>query len=172
MKRTAVIGNSGGGKSTLARRLAGKLGHPYHEIDALLWQPGWILQPTEIYEAAHDEILARDCWVIDGLGRLESLPNRLLRATHIILIDMPLWKHFSLAARRQMAWVTGKLEHPPAGLSDMPDMDALFETIWTIDQDWMPQIRDMVAAEEVLGKRVVRLKSPAELDGFLEDHAD
>lgn len=85
---------------------------------------------------------------------------------------MQLWMHFSFAAERQMAWAMGKLEHPPAGLTEMPDMDALFETIWTIDQEWMPQIRDMVAAEEASGKRVIRLKSPAELDGFLEDHAD
>lgn len=103
MRRIAVIGNSGGGKSTLARRVAGKFELPYHEVDALLWEPGWVLKPVEAYEAAHDRVLAEESWVIDGLGRLETLPRRLARATHVVLIDMPLWRHFSLAAQRQLA---------------------------------------------------------------------
>lgn len=135
MKRVAVIGNAGGGKSTLARRLAGKLSLPYHEIDTLLWQPGWILQSEEIFEAAHQKILAEDSWVIDGLGRLDSIEARLRRATNIVLIDMPLWRHFSFATKRQLEWATGKLAHPPAGFAEMADTDALFETIWTVDQE-------------------------------------
>ena len=38
--RTVVIGNSGGGKSTLARRLAATSKCQHIEIDGLLWQPG------------------------------------------------------------------------------------------------------------------------------------
>ncbi|WP_119392032.1 adenylate kinase [Taklimakanibacter lacteus] len=169
MKRVAVIGNAGGGKSTLARRLADKLGQPYHEIDALLWAPGWILQSEEVFEAAHQKILAEERWVIDGLGRLDSIEARLRRATDIVLVDMPLWRHFSFAAKRQLAWATGKLSHPPAGLSEMPDMDALFETMWLVDKDWMPKIRIMVAAEEAEGKPVTKLGSPSELDEYQAD---
>src|SRR5262245_1118249 len=166
MKRTAVIGNSGGGKSTLARKLAKELALPYYEVDALLWERGWVLKPTEIYEATHDRLLAQERWVIDGLGRFETLPARLARATRIILIDMPLWRHFSLAAQRQLEWATGRLAQPPAGITEMPDVDALFETIWTVDQEWMPKIRAMVAAEEAQGKAVFQLTSPEELDRF------
>jgi adenylate kinase family enzyme len=36
MQRIAVIGNAGGGKSTLARALAIRRGLPYVEIDTLL----------------------------------------------------------------------------------------------------------------------------------------
>jgi adenylate kinase family enzyme len=168
-KRVAVIGNAGGGKSTLARRLTAKLALPYHEIDALLWRPGWVLQSMEVFEAAHQKVLAEDHWIIDGLGRLDSMPARLARATDIVLIDMPLWVHFSLAAKRQVEWATGKLAHPPAGLFEMPDMDALFETMWLVDQDWMPKIRAMVAAEEAQGKPVSRLRSPSEIDEYQAD---
>jgi len=171
MMRIVVIGNSGGGKSTLARGLARELGLPYREVDALLWEPGWILTPADIYAAEHDRLLAEENWVIDGLGRLDSVPARLARATRIILIDMPLWRHFSLAARRQVEWASGQLAYPPAGIAQMPDMDALFETIWTVDQEWMPKIRTMVAAEEAQGKAVTRLVSPQELDRFQADCA-
>jgi tRNA A37 N6-isopentenylltransferase MiaA len=40
MMRIVIIGNSGGGKSVLARRLAQALQLPCVEIDAILWLPG------------------------------------------------------------------------------------------------------------------------------------
>ena len=71
MDRIAVIGNAGGGKSTLARALAMRRGLPYVEIDALLWRDGWQPAPEEEYEAAHARLIAEPRWVIDGLGRME-----------------------------------------------------------------------------------------------------
>ena len=166
MKRTAIIGNSGGGKSTLACRLgaAWKCGHV--EIDSLLWQSGWQLTPVEIYNAEHARLIAAENWIIDGLGRLDSIPARLARATDIVLVDMPLWMHFWLAAERQIRWSTGAIENPPAGLTEMPTTEALFRTIWEVDQNWMPEIRRLVALEEQRGKRVFRLGSVSDLDGF------
>src|ERR1700743_3179052 len=94
MKRTVIIGNSGGGKSTLARRLSAAQGCPHVEIDALLWQLGWQLTPPEIYKAEPAPLIAGDDWIIDGLGRRDSIPARLDRATDIVLVDTPLWTHF------------------------------------------------------------------------------
>jgi adenylate kinase family enzyme len=164
--RAVVIGNSGGGKSTLARRLssASKCGHV--EIDGLLWRPGWQLTPVETYNAEHARLIAEENWIIDGLGRRESIPARLTRATDIVLVDLPLWMHFWLAAERQVRWSTGAIDNPPAGLTKMPPTEGLFRTIWEVDQDWMPDIRRLVAIEEQRGKRVFRLNSIADLDGF------
>jgi len=164
--RTVVIGNSGGGKSTLARRLASTSKCNHLEIDGLLWQSGWILTPPEIYSAEHARLIGEESWIIDGLGRLDSIPERLARATDIVLVDMPLWMHFWLAAERQLRWSSGQIEHPPAGLTTMPATEALFRTIWEVDRDWMPEIRRLVALEEQRGKRIVRLSSLADLDGF------
>jgi adenylate kinase family enzyme len=166
MQRVVVIGNSGGGKSTIARRLAAQLGGPCVEIDALLWQPGWRPTPAETYDAGHDRLIAQERWIIDGLGRRESIPRRLSRSTDIVLVDMPLWMHFWLATERQLQWAAGSLEHPPAGIAQMPRTEALFRTIWEVDQTWMPEIRRLVAVEEERGKRVFRLASVSELDNF------
>ena len=166
MKRAAIIGNSGGGKSTLARRLGSVWKCDPVEIDGLLWQQGWQLTPVEIYNGEHARLIAGESWIIDGLGRLDSIPERLERATDIILVDLPLWMHFWLAAERQMRWSIGAIENPPAGLTKMPPTEALFRTIWEVDQNWMPDIRRIVALEEQRGKRVFRLGSIADLDGF------
>jgi adenylate kinase family enzyme len=161
-----VIGNSGGGKSTLARRLASRSKCDHVEIDGLLWQPGWELTPADVYNAEHARLIAGENWIIDGLGRLDSIPERLARATDIILVDMPLWMHFWLAAERQIRWSAGQIENPPAGLTTMPSTEALFRTICEVDQNWMPEIRRLVALEEQRGKRIFRLGSIADLDGF------
>lgn len=164
MERIAVIGNSGGGKSSLARALAAQQRLPYVEADALLWRPGWTLVPTADYERAHAQAIAAPRWVIDGLGRKETIPARLARASFIVLVDMPLATHLELAARRHRAWEAGTLEHPPGGLADAPPLDALLRTIREVDRDWMPDIRRSVATAAERGTPVERIASLAELD--------
>ena len=167
MSRIAIIGNAGGGKSTLARRLAASHGLGHVEIDRLLWQEGWTLTSTEIYEREHTDIIHSDGWIIDGLGRRESIPYRLARATQIILIDMPVWMHFWLAAERQVAWASGQLQHAPGGIAEMPPTKALFQTIWDVEHTWMPDIRTLCTAAEHDGTSVVRLTDIAQLDDFI-----
>jgi adenylate kinase family enzyme len=166
MARIAIIGNAGGGKSTLARQLANKLGTRHTEIDSLLWQEGWIDTPLEVYRQRHADIIAEDHWVIDGLGRADSIPERLDRATDIVLIDMPLWMHFWLAAERQIAWGAGLLEHRPGGLTTMPPTKALFQAMWDVEQSWMAKIRALCVEAEQQGKAVVRLTSVEEIAAF------
>jgi adenylate kinase family enzyme len=49
VSRFAIIGNAGGGKSTLARVLARQRRLRHVEIDELLWQEGWKLSPADVY---------------------------------------------------------------------------------------------------------------------------
>jgi adenylate kinase family enzyme len=166
MERVAIIGNSGGGKSQLARRLAARHGLSHYEVDALLWRPGWVLAPAEDYAAAHAALIAGARWVIDGLGRRDSIAARLARADTIMLIDMPLWMHFWLAAERQVAAAQGAVTHPPGGITEPLLTKSLFRTIAEVDRDWMPEIRALVAAAERRGATVIRLASVEEIDAF------
>jgi adenylate kinase family enzyme len=167
MARIVVIGNAAGGKSTLARQLARRRELPHVEADRLLWRPGWKLAPEAEYARAHAKALAREKWVIDGLGRQDSIAGRLARATWIILIDLPLWMHFWLAAERQRAWAT--LDHPPAGAAEMPPTRELFRTIQEVDYSWLPEIRSMCAEAELAGKPVTRLGSVEQIDEFIRN---
>ncbi len=166
MARIVVIGNAAGGKSTLARHLARRRALPLVEVDRLLWKPGWQITPEADYAHEHAAIVAREEWVIDGLGRQDSIAERLARSTEIVLIDMPLWMHFWLAAERQRAWAQGRLDEPPAGTAEMPPTRELFRTMWEVDQTWLPDIRSMCAEAELEGKAVTRLGSVEEIDAF------
>ena len=166
MKRIAVIGNAAGRKSTLARALAEARGLPYHEVDALLWQPGWSAVSEDAFRATDIEILKQKTWVVDGFGPWESVERRFARADGIILVDLPIWVHFWWAADRQIAWAKGEAKHVPAGHQEPPPNRELFEMIWQIDRQSMPRLRKMVRAEEETGTSVVRITSEAAWAAF------
>jgi adenylate kinase family enzyme len=169
MSRIVIIGNAGGGKSTMARKLAQRRGLTHIEIDRLLWREGWEQAPADLYKRQHEEAIAGDNWVIDGVGQQASIAPRIARATDIILIDMPLWSHFWLACERQIAWAGGQLKHTPGGLKTMPPTKALCQAIWEVDQNWMPGIRTLCDEAQAQGKTVTRLNSIEALDRFATD---
>ena len=67
--RIVVIGTSGAGKTTLARKIAGRLGLPHIELDAINWQPGWRDldrhdRPEFVRRVA--QAIQAERWVADG----------------------------------------------------------------------------------------------------------
>jgi adenylate kinase family enzyme len=88
VRRVAVIGNAGSGKSTVARALAARLGVPHVELDGIYHQPGWI-------PLAEDELVRRvgaaaagDGWVIDG-NYSAVRPLIWARADTVVWLDPP-----------------------------------------------------------------------------------
>ena len=76
MRKVAVFGNAGGGKSALARRLAEVTGLPLHTIDKIKWRAGGCAIPHEEYLKIHTDLLNRDQWIIDGFGCIASAWER------------------------------------------------------------------------------------------------
>lgn len=66
MRRILVYGVTGAGKSTLAARVGSRLGLPYHAIDELTWDPGWVAVSESEQRRRVSEIVAGDEWVIDA----------------------------------------------------------------------------------------------------------
>lgn len=57
MKRVAVFGNAGGGKSTLAKTLADRTGLPLHPVDSIKYKPGGEHVPHAEYLEIHRTML-------------------------------------------------------------------------------------------------------------------
>ncbi len=68
MRRVAVFGNAGGGKSTLARQLAIITRLPLHSLDTIKYKPGGGEVPHNEYLKFHSELIRGDEWIIDGFG--------------------------------------------------------------------------------------------------------
>jgi adenylate kinase family enzyme len=66
MKKIVVIGSAGAGKSTLARKIASKIGAKYLELDSVHHQPNWQPINKEEFRQVVDEVTQGSSWVIDG----------------------------------------------------------------------------------------------------------
>lgn len=70
LRRLRVVGNTGSGKTTLARAAAARLGVGHLELDAVFWAEEWTKRDLAEAHAIVREFLAspeaRDGWVTDG----------------------------------------------------------------------------------------------------------
>jgi adenylate kinase family enzyme len=67
MKRIAIIGSGGAGKSTLARQLSALVDIPVYHLDAIHWQPGWqSIGRDELIKKTTNILKENDSWIIDG----------------------------------------------------------------------------------------------------------
>lgn len=167
MKRVAIFGNAGGGKSTLAKRLAGLTGLPLHPLDLIQFKPGGGKVPHGEYLNAHAALLRQDEWIIDGFGDVPSAWERFARADTLVYIDLPLITHARWVTKRliQGLFVTpeGWPANPPMWSSTMSS----YRVLWACHRGLTPHYRRLVG-EAAAAKQVCHLKSPAEMNAFLE----
>jgi len=100
MKRVAVFGNAGGGKSTLAKRLAEITRLQLYPLDMIQFRSGGVEVPHDEYLKAHADLLRREEWIIDGFGCVDSAWERFSKADTLIYIDLPLVTHHWWVTKR------------------------------------------------------------------------
>ncbi len=103
IKRVVVIGTTGAGKSTLAERLAGRLGGDFVDLDALHWGPNWTVPPIAAFRQRVEEALSGERWAVAGNY---SVARDIVwgRADTLIWLDYPLplilWRLLRRTVRR------------------------------------------------------------------------
>jgi len=99
-----VWGPVASGKTTVASLIAGRIGIPHVELDAIFWKPDWVEKPVEEFRADVSAVLAKypDGWVIDGnYGRIKDLV--LPRADTVVWLRTPFHVAFWRAFRRTVS---------------------------------------------------------------------
>jgi adenylate kinase family enzyme len=66
LQRIVIVGSTGSGKTTLARRLSALLDLPHVELDSLWWKPNWTNVPIEEFRASVQSAVDQPRWIIDG----------------------------------------------------------------------------------------------------------
>ncbi|HYF81568.1 MAG TPA: DNA topology modulation protein [Clostridia bacterium] len=90
MRKIAIVGSGGAGKSTLARRLGEITGVEVFHLDRLFWRPGWIPISKDELAVSVQKIVCTDSWIIDG-NYSGTMELRFQAADTIIFLDFPLW---------------------------------------------------------------------------------
>ena len=168
MKRVAVFGNAGAGKSTLSRRLAELTRLPLHNIDMVQFPDGGDGEqlPHEAFLKIHADLLRQDKWVIDGFGSAASSFERFAHADTLVYVDLPLVTHHWFVTKRLIkglvATPEGWPENSPIWRSSMNS----YKVLWLCHRGLTPRYRQFVAGAAA-SKRVHHVKSRAEMKAFL-----
>ena len=167
MKKVAVFGNAGGGKSTLSQRLADITGLPWMPLDQLQYRAGGDEVPHAEFKAAHDELVQQDQWIVDGFGSIDTVWQRLNAADTLVYLDMPVLRHYWWVTKRLLnsVWI------PPAGWPEnSPVIKGTlnsYRTVWLCHTKLTPKYRDYV--EQAQGtKRVYHLRSLRDINQFFQ----
>ena len=159
MQKVLVIGCSGAGKSTFARRLRDITGLPLYYLDRLWHKADRTHITREEFDRVLAEWLARPAWIIDG-DYSRTLPQRLEACDTVFFLDFPLEVCLAGVENRR------GVQRP-----DMPwveeELDAEFlQYILDFGQAQLPAIRAML--EPYRGRRqILTFRSRAGADAWL-----
>ena len=170
MTRAMIIGNAGGGKSTLCRSICAHHNLPHLPIDRIQWQSNWVRTPADDFNVAHETYLAGDHWLIDGYGPWDSVLRRMELADTIIFVDHPIAVHFWWATKRQVKSLFFGRPDGPEGCPMFPITIRLYRMMWWLHKEMRPKLISAITAQSHRA-RIVHIKNPKELASFAANPA-
>ncbi len=164
MKRVAVIGSGGAGKSTFARELGDILNITPTHLDVHYWRPGWQETPQGAWAELQKGLLAGERWIMDG-NYGSTMDMRLAAADTIIFLDMPrllcVWRVF----KRVMTYRKGARPDMAPGCHERLDWPFL-AYVWNYPRKRRPEVLRRLE-HHAPHKTVVRLRTPRQVRRFL-----
>ena len=167
MRRIAVVGPGGAGKSTFSRELGRRLGIAVIHLDRHFWRPGWVAMPREAWRAAQAELVAGEAWIADG-NYGSTFDVRFARADTVILLQPP--RLVCLAGALRRAAANRGRDVQAAGCPERATLDFL-RWIWRYPQHSRPRL-DAAIDRHRDHLRFVELRSRRAAQTFLDAVAD
>ena len=171
-RRIAIVGNTGSGKTTLARRVAAIIGGRHVELDALYHEPGWVPAEPEVFRArVRDAIAEQPRWVTDGPYRSFVSDITWPAADEIVWLDLPFPVTFSRMLRRSLSRCLRNEElwngnrESVRGLFFSRDSLILFAIVHR--NKYRRLYPDAFKAPDVAHVRVSRLRNRRDVDAWL-----
>lgn len=163
VKKIAVIGCPGSGKSTLSRQLAKLLGLPVYHLDQLFWLPNWQAETPENFQTNHQALLEKDAWIIDG-NFASTLMERVKACDMIIWLDYPRYISLVRVIKRVLNYHGTTRPDMAKNCPEQLDWEFLVY-IWQFNQKNRPIIETVL--EENPEKTVIHLTKPQEVTDWL-----
>jgi adenylate kinase family enzyme len=159
--RVLIYGVTGSGKTALARQVAARTGLPFHCVDDLTWEPGWISVPADEQRRRVAAICAADQWILDHAYR-NFLDVILDRADLVVALDYPRWLSLGRLIRRTLARVIDRREICNGNTESFRMMFSRDSIIVWHFRSFAGKRRQIRAwAGEPPGPQLVRLTTPA-----------
>jgi len=140
MQRVLVMGSSGSGKSTFARRLSAITGLPFISLDALYWKPGWVPSDNAEFGQRVAELVRQSRWIMDGnFTRHGAGEARRDLSDTVIWFDLPR-RTCVLGITKRVAGSYGQVRPEMAeGCPERLDFE-FFRYVWTYRRQQRPKL--------------------------------
>lgn len=160
IKKIAVIGNGGGGKTTLSRALSKMYRLELTHVDSIQYLPGMQTRNVEETRNILNQISSGDSWIIDGFGPLDVMDRRFQLADRIVFIDFPLWRHYWWCTKRQLKSIWFPRSEIPDGCNEatLSRTVELFKILWRVHTQIKPQLIAVFDRPEIKHK-VIAVRS-------------
>lgn len=156
IKKIAVIGNAGGGKTALSRHLARYYDLPLVHVDSIQFIPGMKIRPYKESISLLLEHEAQEKWIIDGYGPLDIIEKRFLKSDRIVFIDFPIWRHYWWCTKRQIQNLWSRRSELPEGCDERSweHTVKLYKTLWRVHKQMRPELIRILNRENLRDKVV------------------
>jgi len=164
MKRIAVIGCCGAGKSTFSRQLHRITGLPLIHLDQLFWNTDWVPCGKEAFQKRSAAVYSGPAWIMDG-NYLSTMKDRLALADTVIFLDYSTWTCVARVARRTLSYYGRTRPDMTAGCPERFDWD-FCRHLFNFRRNHRPRILEVLAGFP--GVRQLHAHNPAEAADILE----
>ncbi len=167
MDRIMIFGFSGGGKSTLARKMGEILDIEPTHFDRLHWLPGWVESTRDYKREMIKPVLERDRWIIEGNYHHIYWNERLEKADTVIFIDVNRFTCIYQAWKRSLMY-KGKTR-PDMGEGCTEKFDLEFaKWVFFKGRKKRREYLKAIKQQKNSGKNTCILKSIKDINKFLE----
>jgi adenylate kinase family enzyme len=175
-RRVVVVGNTGSGKTTLARRIAALTNARHVELDGLYHDANWTEATREVFrQRVRDAVSGSESWVTDGGYASFVWDITWTAADDFVWLDYPftltfrrmVWRTFRRWARKEVLW-NGNRE---SLVKQFFTRDSLFLFAIQNRNKYRRRYPPYFDKPELAQLRIVRLRSPHDTERYVDSLA-
>ena len=163
--KTAIVGFTGSGKSSMARAIAKITSDPVLHLDTVHFTADWQRRPLPEARALVESFCDREGWIIEGNYQSLQLQRRFAEADVILFLNINRFRCFRQAVHRAFRNRGRQREDLAEGCYDRLTLSFLtWILLGSRTKRWTQFYRDLA---EQYPQKFVELKSPQEMRDWL-----